>query len=71
MPDISESLKKLQEIKDMKDRRQKYFNIYFYVQLALNVLIDVTLVISVLKLLSNDTKNIEAWDTITSFLILC
>jgi hypothetical protein len=51
MPDISESLKKLQEIKDKKDRRQKYFNIYFYVQLTLNVLIDVTLVYAFLKLL--------------------
>jgi predicted nucleic acid-binding Zn ribbon protein len=50
MPDISESLKKLQEIKDKKDRRQKYFNIYFYVILTLNVLIDVALVISVLRL---------------------
>jgi putative Mn2+ efflux pump MntP len=50
MPDISESLKnKLQEIKDKKDRRQKNFNIYFYVQLALNVLIDVALVYALLS----------------------
>jgi predicted nucleic acid-binding Zn ribbon protein len=52
MPDISEPLKKLQEIKDKKDRRHKYFNIYFYVQLTLNVLIDVALVITVLKILT-------------------
>ena len=59
MPDISESLKKLQEIKDKKDRRQKYFNIYFYVQLTLNVLIDVALFMSVLKLLKLFSKEPE------------
>jgi predicted nucleic acid-binding Zn ribbon protein len=67
MPDISESLKKLQEIKDKKDRRQKYFNIYFYVLITLNVLIDVALVISVLKYPTDPEK----WGWIIFFSILC